>query len=163
MQSFLFLKSKHIASPWTWCVMIKISLYGRNWIKSAIASFHFMFRKWPILPVDLYFGLYGSREICSKIVTLILLGSCCYAFWVWCADTTPCTVQCVLLINHSYLHLSYCFLFWGISTHANLQKLFVLENKFVHALNAPYYSRALELFLLANKIQMPYLYHYLLI
>lgn len=57
--------------------------------------------------------------------------------------------------------LYYCFLVWGTTTYTNLERLHILQKKFVRALfNVPYNSHTSDLFLKGNIIRVFNLYNY---
>lgn len=57
--------------------------------------------------------------------------------------------------------LYYCFLVWGTTTYTNLERLHVLQKKFLRALfNVPYNSHTSDLFLKGNVIRVFTLYNY---
>lgn len=73
----------------------------------------------------------------------------------------PKSTKLLLYNTLFYSHLNYCHLVWGTTTSSCLNRLFLLQKKFLrHVYNVPYISPSSALFLQARVIKIWNLYEY---
>lgn len=76
-----------------------------------------------------------------------------------CKTVLPYNVKLLLYKSLFYSHLTYCFLVWGTTTYTNLQKLYLMEKKYIRILsNLPYDAHTRGLFEQAGILPVHNLY-----